>query len=101
MMASRPGMSGTRRSPALTATRAVPRRYTDRMKPAKLLQLRHFDAFHCIGADCEDTCCVGWFVHVDKPTYEKYQNYTDPDFGPPLHTLVTINEKVQMTTIMP
>lgn len=59
----------------------------------KLLQPDYFDAFHCIGSDCEDTCCVGWTVHVDRPTYDKYQNCSDPELGPSLRTLITINEK--------
>ena len=59
----------------------------------KLLQPSYFDAFHCIGSACEDTCCVGWIVHVDKPTYDKYQNCSDPELGPSLRTLITINEK--------
>jgi len=63
------------------------------MRPAKLFQPRHFDAFRCIGADCEDTCCVGWIVHVDKPTYEKYQSCSDAECGPSLRTLVSISEK--------
>jgi lysine-N-methylase len=71
------------------------------MQPAKVLQPRHFDAFRCIGSACEDTCCVGWLVHVDKPTYEKYRNCSEPEFGPPLRNLVTINKRVQTMTIMP
>ena len=63
------------------------------MQPGKVLQPRHFDAFRCIGSACEDTCCVGWLVHVDKPTYEKYRNCSEPEFGPPLRNLVTINKK--------
>ena len=55
----------------------------------KLLRPRHFDAFHCIGAACEDTCCAGWTVLVDKATFEKYQRASDPA----LHSLVTINPK--------
>jgi lysine-N-methylase len=62
------------------------------MQLAKVLQPRHFDAFRCIGADCEDTCCAGWQVHVDKLTYEKYQSCSDPECGGSLRTLVTINE---------
>ena len=62
------------------------------MKPVKLFQPRHFDAFHCIGADCEDTCCVGWHVRVDKSTYEKYQECSDPELGSLLHKLITIND---------
>ncbi len=60
-------------------------------KPVKRLQPRSYHAFRCIGADCEDTCCVGWIVNVDKPTYEAYQRCEDPELGPRLHDLVSIN----------
>jgi lysine-N-methylase len=59
--------------------------------PVKRLQPRSYHAFRCIGADCEDTCCVGWIVNVDKPTYEAYQRSDDPELGPRFHQLVTIN----------
>jgi lysine-N-methylase len=61
-------------------------------KPLKRLQPRSYHAFRCIGADCEDTCCVGWIVNVDKPTYEAYQRCDDPELGPRLHELVTIKD---------
>jgi len=63
------------------------------MTPGSLLQPDHFDAFHCIGSDCEDTCCVGWIVQVDKSTYDKYQTCVDPELGPRLQTLITIREQ--------
>ncbi len=59
--------------------------------PAKWLQPRSYHAFRCIGADCEDTCCVGWIVNIDKDTYDAYQLSDDPELGPRLHELVTIN----------
>jgi lysine-N-methylase len=63
------------------------------MKPATVLQPDYFDSFHCINSACEDTCCIGWIVHVDKTTYGKYQDCTSPELGPSLRTLITINEK--------
>jgi lysine-N-methylase len=57
----------------------------------KVLEPGYFDAFRCIGAACEDTCCTDWIVHIDKTTYRKYQDCSDPDIGPALHTLVTLN----------
>jgi len=59
--------------------------------PATRLQPRSYSAFRCIGADCEDTCCIGWGVNVDRETYEFYQRCVDPDLGPSLRELVTIN----------
>ncbi|MGA2714694.1 MAG: flagellin lysine-N-methylase [Bryobacteraceae bacterium] len=55
-------------------------------------QPRCFDRFRCIGAACEDTCCKGWAVPVDRDTWEKYQSL--PDFriaGAALSSLVEIN----------
>jgi lysine-N-methylase len=30
--------------------------------------------FACIGAACEDTCCAGWTVTIDKKTYQAYRH---------------------------
>jgi lysine-N-methylase len=60
-------------------------------QPVKRLQPRSYHSFRCIGADCEDTCCIGWIVNIDKSTYETYQRCDDPELGPRLHELVTIN----------
>lgn len=35
--------------------------------------------FRCIGSDCEDTCCAGWKVEVDKETYKKYTRIRQPE----------------------
>jgi lysine-N-methylase len=29
--------------------------------------------FRCIGHECEDSCCEGWDILLDKATYDKYQ----------------------------
>ena len=60
-------------------------------KTAKRLQPRSYHAFRCIGAACEDTCCVGWIVNIDRHTYDAYQRCDDPELGSRLHELVTIN----------
>lgn len=60
-------------------------------KPVKRLQPRSYHAFRCIGAECDDTCCVGWIVNIDKQTFDAYQGCDDPEFGPRLRELVTIN----------
>jgi lysine-N-methylase len=38
-----------------------------------LIRPHYAEDFRCIGAACEDTCCVGWNVSLDRDTYEKYQ----------------------------
>jgi lysine-N-methylase len=59
--------------------------------PSKRLQPHSYGAFRCIGADCEDTCCVGWAVNVDRATYQAYQSCDDPELGSSLQQLVIIN----------
>jgi lysine-N-methylase len=63
--------------------------------PTKRLQPSGYHAFRCIGADCEDTCCSGWLVNIDKETYELYQRCDDAEMGPRLRELVTINPASQ------
>ncbi|HVP46520.1 MAG TPA: flagellin lysine-N-methylase [Bryobacteraceae bacterium] len=58
--------------------------------PARILEPGHFARFRCIGADCEDTCCDGWAVPVDRAAYEKYRDCTDPEWRASFEKLVTI-----------
>ena len=37
------------------------------------LQPDYADEFRCLGAECEENCCQGWGVYVDKGTYTKYR----------------------------
>ena len=55
-----------------------------------MIQPRQFQSFRCIGAECEETCCQGWDVTVDRASYEKYQQCQDPELKPSLERLVTI-----------
>jgi len=55
------------------------------------LQPKSYHAFRCVGAEREDTCCIGWNVNVDKRTYDAYQSCQDPTLGPRLRELVVIN----------
>lgn len=38
--------------------------------------------FACIGGDCEDTCCAGWRVDLDKESFRHYQASIDPVLRP-------------------
>jgi hypothetical protein len=38
-----------------------------------ILKTNTIKQFQCLGADCLDTCCTGFTVQVDAPTYRKYQ----------------------------
>ena len=58
--------------------------------PTRILEPRHFAGFHCIGADCEDTCCDGWAVPVDKAAYQKFRDCPDPEWRASFEKLVSI-----------
>ena len=32
----------------------------------------YVSGFRCIGPECEDSCCIGWDIDIDKITYRKY-----------------------------
>ncbi|MCU6792940.1 flagellin lysine-N-methylase [Paenibacillus sp. WQ 127069] len=49
------------------------------MRNRTLLVPKYMNEFNCIGTACEDTCCVGWRVEVDKPTYKKYNQLVNSD----------------------
>jgi lysine-N-methylase len=40
--------------------------------------------FRCIGSDCEDTCCQGWTVPIDRDAWNRYQSLP----ASPLRTLI-------------
>ncbi|OMC64226.1 lysine-N-methylase [Paenibacillus odorifer] len=42
----------------------------------------YLEKFSCIGSDCEDTCCIGWNVDIDRKTYKKYNNVSDKEMKP-------------------
>ncbi len=44
------------------------------IKNQKILMPEYLLNFSCIGSECEDTCCRGWTVVLDKKTYKKYKN---------------------------
>jgi lysine-N-methylase len=44
------------------------------MRSTKIVRPEYADRFRCIGPTCEDSCCAGWAVTIDKATYQKYQS---------------------------
>lgn len=42
-------------------------------KTRMVIMPNYMTEFSCIGSACEDTCCSGWAVTVDKDTYKKYK----------------------------
>lgn len=48
------------------------------MSDRKVLVPQYLNQFSCIGSSCEDTCCAGWRVTIDQPTYKKYKKVRHP-----------------------
>ena len=44
----------------------------------KFVQPEYVKKFQCIADNCEDTCCSGWTIYVDKKTYNKCKALTVP-----------------------
>lgn len=40
----------------------------------ELLTPAYMSSFSCLGSECEDTCCRGWNVPVDKAAYKRIQS---------------------------
>lgn len=39
---------------------------------------KYVSQFRCIGSECEDNCCTGWRVTIDKKTFNAYRQATHP-----------------------
>jgi lysine-N-methylase len=42
----------------------------------------YYPHFNCTGSQCEDTCCSGWSISVDKDTFHKYRANKHPQLIP-------------------
>lgn len=49
-----------------------------RTQTVSALMPRYVERFRCIGSSCEDTCCSGWSIYVDKKTYKAYRKEAVP-----------------------
>lgn len=43
---------------------------------------QYVSRFSCIGSSCEDTCCAGWRVTIDKKTFNAYRQSNHPELKP-------------------
>ncbi|MFS0575519.1 flagellin lysine-N-methylase [Sporosarcina sp. 179-K 3D1 HS] len=57
----------------------------------EIIQPEYMKKFECIGPACEDTCCAGWRVTVDKDTFKKYRNTNNKEMKSALQENVTRN----------
>lgn len=52
----------------------------------------YYDEFECIAGDCEDTCCAGWQIVIDKESLKKYWN-ENGDYKKKLHKSIDWMQK--------
>ncbi len=53
----------------------------------------YLNEFNCIGSACEDTCCAGWNIAVEKKTYQTYRKVSQPEMAEKLLKYVKRNRK--------
>lgn len=56
----------------------------------KLRTPEYFQEFHCIADKCNDCCCIGWEIDIDKKTANLYKN-TPGEFGQKLQKSIDFN----------
>jgi lysine-N-methylase len=53
-----------------------------RLRAVHFSQPEYAHRFQCIGSSCEEDCCSGWQVTVDKPFYDRFQAIDDEELRP-------------------
>lgn len=57
----------------------------------RILKPHYLQKFSCIGQKCEDNCCYGWGVYIDKDTFYKYRNINNVELKNDLRKNVSRN----------
>ncbi|MFJ8261838.1 flagellin lysine-N-methylase [Rummeliibacillus sp. NPDC094406] len=52
----------------------------------------YYNEFKCIGGSCEDTCCGGWRITIDKKTFKAYKNERRSAIKNDLHKSILRNK---------
>lgn len=57
-----------------------------------IITTNYMQQFQCLGETCEDTCCQGWYVDIDKKTFVKYRKVADKKLKKTLQTHIKRNK---------
>lgn len=60
---------------------------------------KYLKEFKCIGGECEDSCCIGWDIDIDKITFRQYYKVKDQEMKKMFQKNVHNNEYCQATDI--
>ena len=69
------------------------------MKNIKMRYPIYLKEFKCIGGECEDSCCIGWDVDIDKFTFQQYESVSDSDMKNILKSNLIKNKRCQCDEI--
>lgn len=58
----------------------------------RILKPNYYEKFNCIANECEEHCCAGWRVNIDKGTFNKYRKLNNK-FGIYINKHVKRNRK--------
>lgn len=58
-------------------------------KKKLVLQPQYMKDFCCSGTKCEDSCCIGWRIDIDKETFIKYKKVQNRELKPIINKMVT------------
>lgn len=53
---------------------------------------KYMESFQCIGSSCEENCCHGWQVTIDKQTFKKYRTVEIVELREKMKEMVKITE---------
>ena len=53
---------------------------------------KYMESFQCIGSSCEENCCHGWQVTIDKQTFKKYRTVEITELRDKMKEMVKISE---------
>lgn len=56
---------------------------------------KYLREFKCIGGECEDSCCIGWDIDIDKITFRQYYKVKDQEMKKMFQKNVHNNEYCQ------
>ncbi|CUP95530.1 flagellin lysine-N-methylase [Clostridium baratii] len=56
---------------------------------------KYLKEFKCIGGKCEDSCCIGWDIDIDKITFRQYYKVKDQEMKKMFQKNVHNNEYCQ------
>ena len=59
----------------------------------------YINEFKCVGGSCEDNCCGGWEMHIDKNTFEQYENIQDKKMNKYISKNIFIRENCKNVEI--